>query len=165
MKTKLEQLLIENRPKLFNFAVSLTKDKDSARDLLSDTCLLVLKNQHKYNEKEVVISFIYTVMRNSFINEYRKTKRRPQISGIPLVGCEELAMINVVGFNDGYDSIVLDDIVKQVNKLPKRLSAPMMLFYSGYKYDEIAEMLNVNPGTIKSRIHIARTKLQETIVR
>ncbi|MCB0550669.1 MAG: RNA polymerase sigma factor [Phaeodactylibacter sp.] len=142
------------------FSLKLTGNSVDAEDLYQDTALRIITNADKYRQGTNFKAWAVTIMRNIFINNYRKKVRRNMIidqtpnnyyinSGDKLVE------------NDGETNVAYNELMKMVNTLPEDFRRPFMMAYQGFKYDEIAEQLGSPLGTIKSRIFFARKKLQK----
>lgn len=152
-----DQVLVRQSDFLKPFAISLTRDPDSASDLLQETMYRALANRDKYSVGTNIRAWLYTILRNTFINNYRKkVKQREVMQHMP-----EHA------FQDGFHSAFTADgpqqareLWRMVRELPQIFGNPFMLYFEGYKYAEIADMLNEPLGTIKSRIHFARKLLK-----
>jgi RNA polymerase sigma factor (sigma-70 family) len=154
-------LLTENAEFLRPFAINLTKDYESAKDLYQDTLYRAISNKDKYNVGTNIKAWLYTIMRNIFINDYRrKAKQSTVLDNSPNDFLIDQTFNKVV--NDGITNLNL----KEVNQfIPELFRTPFNLYYEGYKYNEIAEALNEPLGTIKSRIHFARKILKQKIQR
>lgn len=159
------QLLVSNAEFLKPFAITLTRDNETAKDLFQETLYRAISNKDKYNVGTNIKAWLYTIMRNIFINNYRrKTKQNTIFSnttGEFLINNSQSAVIN----NSAESSLRLKDIQMAIHNLPELFRNPFLLYFDGYKYHEIAEMLYEPLGTIKSRIHFARKLLKEQIER
>lgn len=139
------------------FAISLTRDLDTARDLLQETMYRALANKEKYNVGTNIRAWLYTILRNTFINDYRKKIKQKQVlRQLPANAFPD--QVNAAFTADGH--LQLKEAWDMVMQLPHIFRNPFMLYFEGYKYAEIAEMLNEPLGTIKSRIHFARKLLK-----
>lgn len=142
------------------FSLKLTGNNDDAEDLFQDTALRIITNAEKYRQGTNFKAWAITIMRNIFINNYRKKVRRNLIiDQTPNNYYINSGDKNVV--NDGEQLIAFKELSAMVDKLPEDFKVPFMMAYQGYKYDEIAEELGSPLGTIKSRIFFARKKLQK----
>ena len=156
------QNLLSLQPELLNFAYKLTADHEEANDLLQETSLKALDNEDKYTDETNFKGWIYTIMRNIFINNYRKTLRDQTYVD---------TTDNQYFLNQGIDIEVdstevaydLKEIRHIVNGLSKEYSVPFAMYVSGFKYREIADRLGLPLGTVKSRIYITRQKLQQDL--
>lgn len=157
-------LVLENSESLKPFAVSLTRDSEQAKDLYQETLYKALANREKYNAGTNVKAWLYTIMRNTFINDYRRRAKRTVVAHDP-TGEQLYDESGRLGFNNSESGIMLKDIRKKINNLPALFKQPFSLYFEGYKYHEIAIAVNEPLGTIKSRIHFARKLLKEQIER
>ena len=158
------QLLLQNADFLKPFAVNLTSDTEAANDLYQETLYKALANREKYNVGTNIKAWLFTIMRNIFINNYRrKAKQKTIFDNTPN---EFLINQNQANVSNGAES---DMRIKEINAaiqgLPEIFRTPFLLYFDGYKYNEIAEVLHEPLGTIKSRIHFARKLLKEQISR
>ncbi|PZP52399.1 MAG: RNA polymerase subunit sigma [Pseudopedobacter saltans] len=161
---KFDDILVSNADFLKPFATKLTRDSDLARDLFQETMFRALANKDKYNVGTNIKAWLYTIMRNIFINNYRrKAKLHTVFDGTP-----NEAMINNNTTSIPNDSIAhtsMKEVKTAINDLPEIFRKPFMLYFEGYKYHEIAHVLGEPLGTIKSRIHFARKLLKKKIAR
>lgn len=145
-----------------NFALMLTANRDDAQDLLQDTALKVLDNQDKFVDNVNFKGWVLTVMRNIFINNYHKVVRTQTMvdSGVDLYN---LDVVNDSGIDSPEKAYNIQEITKVINALNDDLKMPFSMFVSGYKYNEIADKLDLPLGTVKSRIFFARQELQKNL--
>lgn len=142
------------------FSLKLTGNSADADDLYQDTALRIMANADKYREGTNFKAWAVTIMRNIFINNYRKKVRR----GTILDQTPNNYYINsgdVTVSNEGESNAAYKELLKMVSSLPEEFKRPFWMAYKGYKYDEIAEELDAPLGTIKSRIFFARRKLRK----
>jgi RNA polymerase sigma-70 factor (ECF subfamily) len=147
---------------LGKFAYSLTREKADAEDLVQETYLKALWNQDKYVNNENFQAWVLTIMKNTFINEYRRSSRMCMRND----QTEESFYINRVkssGFDDPDSAYSLLEMSQIINQLNEKFRIVFKMHYNGYKYKEIASVLNLNIGTVKSRIFLSRKKLQEQL--
>ncbi|HET6724256.1 MAG TPA: RNA polymerase sigma factor [Chitinophagaceae bacterium] len=158
------ELLLSNAGPLKPFAVSLTRDQEIAKDLFQETLYKALANQDKYSTGTNIKAWLFTIMRNIFINEYRRKEKQKIIfdssDNDRLVNLSSVAVRN-----EGENSLQLQEINKVIYQIPQIFKVPFLLYFEGYRYHEISEWLNEPLGTIKSRIHFARKLLKEKISR
>lgn len=157
-------LLVSNADFLKPFANNLTKDSETAKDLFQETLYKALANQEKYHVGTNIKAWLFTIMRNIFINDYRrKIKQQTIFDNTPndfLLNYNQAAV-----FNQAEADLRIKEIYEAIYMLPEIFKTPFLLYFDGYKYHEIAEALNEPLGTIKSRIHFARKLLKEQIKR
>ena len=142
------------------FSLKLTGNSSDAEDLYQDTAMRIIANADKFQENTNFKAWAVTIMRNVFINNYRKKVRR----GVILDQTSNnyyLNSGNAIIRNDGEGNVAYGELLKLVNRLGEEFRVPFWMAYQGYKYDEIAERLEVPLGTVKSRIFFARKKLQK----
>lgn len=158
------QLLVNNAEFLKPFAITLTRDTETAKDLFQETLYRALANKDKYNVGTNIKAWLYTIMRNIFINNYRrKVKQATILDSTPN---EFLINLNqAVVTNAAESTLRIKDIQEAIHHLPEIFRNPFLLYFDGFKYHEIAEMLHEPLGTIKSRIHFARKLLKEQVQR
>ena len=154
--------LISMEGKLERFALSLTSNREEAKDLLQETYLKALSSKDKFIEFTNFGAWAYTIMKNTFINNYRKAVRQNTIVDTT----KDLYYLN----NSKESTFVKPDsnlrhkeINKQINKLQNELKVPFLMHTQGFKYKEIAEELDLKIGTVKSRIFFTRKKLMASL--
>ena len=158
------QLLVVNSDFLNPFAVTLTRDKESAKDLVQETMYKAIANREKYINGTNIKAWLYTIMRNIFINDYRKKMKQNVIfDSTPndfLLDYNQSSISNLAE-----SKIRLKEVQSAIHYLPSIFKEPFLLYFEGYKYNEIAGILHEPLGTIKSRIHFARKLLKKKISR
>ena len=156
------QHLLSIQTELFRFAFKLTADREEANDLLQETSLKALDNEEKFTPDTNFKGWMYTIMRNIFINNYRKTVRDQTF----VDQTDNLFHLNLPqesGFDSTEGAYDLKEIHRIVNALPKDYRVPFAMYVSGFKYREIAEKLGLPLGTVKSRIFFTRQRLQNDL--
>jgi RNA polymerase sigma-70 factor (ECF subfamily) len=164
MATKKFQLnLMKLQGNLLNFAYMLTSNRDDAYDLLQDTTLKALDNEEKFVENTNFKGWVFTIMRNIFINNYRRAGRAATVVDTT----DNLFHLNLSqdsGLESPEGSYTANEIADAIEAFPQEYRVPFSMHVAGYKYNEIAEHMNLPLGTVKSRIFFARKKLQEQFV-
>lgn len=159
-----DQMLVSNAEFLKPFAATLTRDTETAKDLFQETLYRALANRDKYNVGTNVKAWLYTIMRNIFINNYRrKSKQQTVFDNTPNDFLLNLTQVSTS--NEAISKINMKEVQEAINSLPEIFKNPFLLYFEGFKYHEIAEILNEPLGTIKSRIHFARKLLKASIDR
>ena len=144
------------------YAYSLTSNQEDANDLVQDTYLKALSNKDKFDPSTNMKAWTYTIMKNTFINNYRKSRRANTIMDDSqdqyyLNSNQKDHSINPEAiFNHG-------EIMKAIRGLDDDHRIPFERHIEGYKYKEIAEELNLPIGTVKSRIFLTRKTLSEQL--
>lgn len=154
-----QQRLLDLQDNMLNFAFILTANRDEARDLLQDTTLKALDNQEKFTANTNFKGWVFTIMRNIFINNYRRNARNQTM----VDQTEDLYHLNLPqesGFSTPDGAFNAKEITKAINSFPDEYRIPFTMHVAGYKYNEIAEKMRLPLGTVKSRIFFTRQKLQ-----
>lgn len=146
---------------LMSFAMNYTRNVEDAKDLTQETMLKAIRYRDYYTPKTNFKAWVFTIMRNIFINQYRRKSKSKTIFD----NSTDLYLLNnsTEKRNSPYNHIANGEIQKQVNKLSDEYKEPFEMHYLGYKYKEIADKLNIPIGTVKSRIFIARKKLMDLL--
>jgi RNA polymerase sigma-70 factor (ECF subfamily) len=157
-----ENELVSLQSNMRNFAFSLTLDRDDAEDLLQDTTLKVLDNKEKFKDNVNFKGWVLTIMKNIFINNYRKIVRNQTV----VDKTEDLYHLNLPqnsGFETPEGAYAVDEITDKINAFADEYKIPFSMHVQGFKYEEIAQTMNLPIGTVKSRIFLARKRLQEQL--
>lgn len=141
------------------FAYNLTKNQEDAKDLYQETAFRAMTNREKFRAGTNFKAWLFTIMKNIFINNYRR-----RIKGNSILDSTD----NLYYLNSGWDKggntaetdIFMAELNELVSALEESLRTPFLLHYRGFKYQEIADQLGVPLGTIKSRIYFARKELK-----
>lgn len=144
------------------FAYKLTKNMDDAKDLFQETAYRALTNEDKFRPGTNLKAWLFTIMRNIFINNYRKKVKSNTIFD----ATDNLYYLNSGGASTGNgaeSSILMEELQGMVDSLDDSIRVPFVMHYYGYKYQEIAEQLNLPLGTVKSRIFFARKELKNMV--
>ena len=154
--------LINVQNDLLRFAYKLTANHEDANDLLQETSLKALDNEEKYAAETNFKGWMYTIMRNIFINNYRKIVR-DQTFVDTTDNYYHLNLPQDSGFESTEGAYDLKEMHRIVNALPREYKIPFSMHVSGFKYREIAEKLGLPLGTVKSRIFFTRQRLQQEL--
>jgi len=151
-------LVLNSSEELKPFAISLTRDHETANDLCQETLYKAFAYREKYEHGTNIKAWLYTIMRNIFINDYRRKAKK------------KIVMDTIRYFEPQYvassdSNVRMKEINTAIYNLPAIFKNACLLYFKGYKYHEIAEALDEPLGTIKSRIHFARKMLQKQIDR
>ena len=157
-----QKRLLGMQENMMNFALKLTANRDDAQDLMQDTTLKVLDNQEKFVDNVNFKGWVLTVMRNIFINNYHKVVREQTVID-QNADLYNLDVLNDSGFDSPESSYQIQEISIAIENLNSELKMPFSMYLSGFKYEEIADKLNVPLGTVKSRIFFARQELQKVL--
>ncbi len=152
----------EHYTSLRGYAMKLTRDPENANDLVQETMLKAFNNRDKFSEGTNLKGWLYTIMKNIFINNYRR-----MVNGSVVNDDTEnqylLHSSSATVKNEGDGRLVMKEVNKAMDMLADNLRTPFIMSYEGYKYEEIARYLSVPLGTVKIRIHMARQKLKKML--
>ncbi|MFM7195625.1 MAG: sigma-70 family RNA polymerase sigma factor [Bacteroidota bacterium] len=151
---------------LYNFAYRLTLDEDDARDLVQDTYLRALRFIDSFKKGTNAKAWLFRILKNGFINEYRKKRREPV--KVDYQEVEEFYNSEDSGKTitpdlrvDMLRNLVGDEISGALNALDVEFKTVIILCdLEGFKYEEIAGILDIPVGTVRSRLHRARQLLK-----
>lgn len=147
---------------LNSFAYNLTKNSEDAKDLFQETAFRAMTNREKFRPGTNFKAWLFTIMKNIFINNYRKKVKANTI----MDSTDNMYYINsgsVIIGNGAESNIMMKELTALVEKLDNSIKIPFLMHYRGYKYQEIADELDLPLGTIKSRIFFARKELKDMI--
>lgn len=151
----------EARGVLKPFAIKLTRDITDAEDLVQETVYKAIVNYEKFQTGTNLKAWLYTIMKNIFINDYRKKVSRNVI--VDNTPNAYLLNSSITISNNAERAFVMEDINRALQKISAELRVPFLMHYKGYKYKEIADKLNLPLGTVKSRIFFARKDLAQIL--
>ncbi|NBU35707.1 MAG: RNA polymerase sigma factor [Bacteroidetes bacterium] len=149
-------------PVLNAFAYSLTKNTEESKDLFQETAFRAMTNMDKFRPDTNLKAWLFTIMKNIFINNYRKKSKANTI----IDDTENLYYINTGGAsinNEAESNMILDELSSLIESLDDSIRVPFMMHYQGFKYQEIADQLDLPLGTVKSRIFFARKELKDKL--
>lgn len=147
---------------LFSFALRLTRSRQDAEDLMQETKIKAYKYRNKFTEGTNFKGWISTIMRNTFINQYRKAKTRRHLNHTVEDHTASVSTLHSTN-NGGESSLRMQELKRMMSSIGDIYSVPFLMFYRGYEYQEIANKLNVPIGTVKSRIFTARVKMKNLL--
>ncbi len=153
-----EDQILRLQDNLMMFALKLTANRDDAEDLLQETILKAMRNKEKYVSNVNLKGWLFTIMRNIFINEYR----RAAVRNTTVDNTEDSYFLNLPqdsGFSTPDGAYTLNEIEKVIAEFKDDSRIPFTMHVAGFKYKEIAEKMELPIGTVKSRIFFARKHL------
>lgn len=161
-KTELSTIIVSHESFLYQLALKLTKSAEDSNDLLQETYYKAIKNSDKFKEGTNIKGWLYTIMKNTFINAYRKKKNQNTF----VDETENKYFLNLKESEKTVETDAAVDheyIMKQINSVDRTYVETFMMYYNGYKYEEIAEIMDIPLGTVKSRIFLARKKMMNKL--
>ena len=168
---RFERQVIENMDTMYAVALKLTQNAADARDLQQDALVRALRFHHKYQEGTHLKAWLLTILRNTFINDYRKKSRRPHL--VEWTGYE-FKTLDLIDSEMGYFPPEIksrhileylgDDLREAVESLPEgHRKTVIMADLQDMSYKDIAEELDCPLGTVMSRLHRGRKLLREAL--
>lgn len=147
---------------LHSFAYNLTKNVEEAKDLFQETAYRALTNRDKFRAGTNFKAWLFTIMKNIFINNYRKKTKANTIMDSTdnnyYINSGSIEISNLAESN-----IMMKELVAMIEGLDDSIKIPFLMHYQGFKYQEIADHLDLPLGTVKSRIFFARKELKDMI--
>lgn len=165
-----EEELLPQIDALYTFAYHLVYNEDDANDLVQEAYMKAYRFIHKYEPGTNAKAWLFRILKNAFINEYRKKVRQPNKVDledfITYHDSEEGSAYN--GYSDlrqeMFDSMMGDEVTLAINKLPADFKIVILLCdIEGFTYEEISKIVNIPIGTVRSRLHRARNMLKEQL--
>ncbi|MGC4023036.1 MAG: sigma-70 family RNA polymerase sigma factor [Cyclobacteriaceae bacterium] len=154
---------------MYNFGYRLTLDRDDAKDLVQDTYLKAFRFIESFQKGTNAKAWLFRILKNSFINDYRKKSKEPSKVDYQEVetyyNSEEVDRqitpdLRVESLKD----MIGDEISNALNSLDVDFRTVIILCdLEGFKYEEMAKILDIPIGTVRSRLHRARNLLKEKL--
>jgi len=160
---------LPHRNALYNYALKISGNSDDAQDLVQETYYKAYRHFDKFESGTNSKAWMFMILKNSFINDYRKSKREPykldyeQIQNFYENVKSDRAQENNLD-KDFYNDLLDDELTKAIDQLPSKMREVFLLCdLDGNSYEETAELVGCPIGTVRSRLHRARHMLQETL--
>ncbi len=168
-KINFENEALPHQDALYNYALKIVHNTDDAQDLLQETYYKAYKNYHQFEKGTNSKAWMFMILKNTFINNYRKHKKEPL--KIDYDAIEDLyENIKSEQANDNnldlefYNNLLDDELSSALSKLPVKMKEVFLLYdLEDYSYEEIAEIMNIPIGTVRSRLHRTRKLLQDEL--
>lgn len=161
---------LPHRNALYNYALKISGNSDDAQDLVQETYFKAYRHFDKFESGTNSKAWMFMILKNSFINDYRKSKREPykldyeQIQNFYENVKSDRAQTNNLD-EDFYNDLLDDELTKAIDQLPTKMREVFLLCdLDGNSYEETAELVGCPIGTVRSRLHRARHMLQETLL-
>ena len=154
---------------LYNFAYRLTLDEDDANDLVQDTYLKAYRFFDSYEQGTNAKAWLFRILKNSFINDYRKKSKEP--AKVDYQDVETYYNSDDVDENittdlriEALQGMIGDEVATALNALPVDFRTIIVLCdLEGFTYEEMAKILDIPIGTVRSRLHRARMVLKDRL--
>jgi len=164
-----QTVVMPHKNALYNYALTIVRNTDDAEDLVQETYFKAYKNYHQFEGGTNSKAWMFMILKNTFINNYRKLKKEPaKVDYNEIEDVYENIKFNQARDNnldlDFYKNLLDDDLADAIEKLPVKMKDVFLLCdLEGYTYEEIADIVNIPIGTVRSRLHRARKLLQEEL--
>jgi RNA polymerase sigma-70 factor (ECF subfamily) len=169
-QTEFETEAVPHMDLLYNFALRTTGNEDDARDLLQETFLKAYRFWDKYEKGTNIRAWLFRIMKNSYINRYRKETREPgKVDYDDVENFYDSIRAESTDTNDLqqklFGNLLSDEVTHALQSLPEDFRTVVILAdIEGLSYEEIADFLNCPIGTVRSRLHRGRKLLQTQLL-
>lgn len=154
-----EDLLLAQMDILKGMARHFARDQEEIGDLIQDTLLKALRFYGKFNMDTCIRKWLFTIMRNTFINLVNRESRGRNVDLALQIAMKDKYAVNTVFFK-----LIKDDVEEAISRLAPSVRQPVRMFNAGFKYREISELTALPIGTVKTRIRTARISLERTFL-
>lgn len=144
-------------------AMRFTKDSEESNDLIQRTLMKAWVNKHRFNPSTNLKAWLYTIMKNTFLSDYRKNKRHQTFIDSTDTHFYINSFSNSGGTLSTDANLDVKEIYQTISALPDQLRLPFELYLQGYKYKEISKSLSLPLGTVKHRIFLSRKELKQKL--
>lgn len=165
-----EKEFVPHLDAMYNFALRLTNDEDDAHDLVQDTCMRAFRFIGSFEPGTYAKAWLFRILKNNFINDYRKKSRGPSKVEFEWVeqsfaGDEDPEPAFQADLKaETVNEMLGDEITTAIQALPVDFRMIIILCdLEEFSYEEMAKILNIPIGTVRSRLHRARALLKETL--
>ncbi len=164
-----EDELLPHADALYNFAYHLTYNEDDANDLVQETFMKAFRFINSFDSGTNAKAWLFKILKNGFINEYRRKKKEPsKVDYEDIIAYQDADEDKGgVAFDlreDIFDGMMGDEITIALNSLPIDFKTVILLCdIEGFTYEEIAKIIDIPIGTVRSRLHRARNMLKESL--
>lgn len=164
-----QEELLPHADALYNFAYHLTFNEEDANDLVQDTYLKAYRFINSFDSGTNAKAWLFKILKNGFINEYRKKKKEPnKVDYEDIIAYqdadEDKGAIAPDFREDIFDNMMGDEITIALDKLPVDSKTVILLCdIEDFSYEEIAKILDIPIGTVRSRLHRARNMLKDSL--
>jgi RNA polymerase sigma-70 factor (ECF subfamily) len=169
-ETEFRNEALPHKSALYNYALKISGNPDDAQDLVQETYYKAYRHFDKFESGTNCKAWMFMILKNSFINDYRKSKREPFTFDYEAIQnfYENVKSDRTQSNNldhEFYKDLLDDELSEAINKLPNKMREVFLLCdLEGYTYEETAELVECPIGTVRSRLHRARHMLQETLM-
>lgn len=156
---------------LYGMAMKITRNEDDARDLVQETVLRAFRFFDKFEEGTNCKAWLYRILKNTYINHYRRARRRPNelalesYEDLPEAQMEQQGLEQMDPEASFFNSLLKEDVRRAYESLPQEYREVLALAVGeGFSYKEVASMVGCPIGTVMSRLHRARKIMQKQLL-
>lgn len=164
-----EKEFLPHMDALFNFGYHLTYNEEDANDLVQETFMKAFRFVDSYEEGSNAKAWLFKILKNAFINEYRKKSKRPnKVDFEDIVNYHDSEDTDLAGTLDLRQEIfrdmIGDEVMTALNALPVDFRTVILLCdIEGFTYEEMARIIDIPIGTVRSRLHRARNMIKDKL--
>lgn len=164
-----EEELLPQIEALYTFAYHLTYNEEDANDLVQETYLKAHRFIESYQAGTNAKAWLFRILKNAFINQYRKKSKRPtEVDYEEVINFHDEEDSNYSSYHDlreeMFQGMMGDEVTTAINSLPVDFRVIILLCdIEGFTYEEISKIVNIPLGTVRSRLHRARNTLKERL--
>jgi len=154
---------------LTTFAYHLTYNEEDAKDLVQETFMKAYRAITSYDEGTNAKAWLFKILKNAYINQYRKKSRRPaKVDFEEFIGYQDSEDTSIAEYQDLreeiFENLLGDEVTTAINALPIDFRTVILLCdVEDFTYEEIAKIIDIPIGTVRSRLHRARNMLKEKL--
>ena len=152
--------LVNMQEQLFYYALQLTEDREDAMDLVQETSYKALKNRTRLHNEDHIRAWLYTILKNTYINYLRSSHYRQLVHDTDEV-FQHAAQTGDLSTSQPDEALMKKELHEIIQMLPGVYGKPIHMFLTGYSYKEIAQQMNIPIGTVKSRIHLGKKQIRK----
>jgi len=163
-KKEFEESALQYMDSLYSAALRMTRNESEAQDLVQDAYLRSYRFFDKFQKGTNLKAWLFKILKNIYINKYRRESKRPQMVDVSDVEASGDLMVSTTPEDEIFDKLLDDDITRAMSDLPEDFRLAIILSdLEGFSYKEIAEILDCPIGTVMSRLHRGRRLLRDSL--
>ena len=152
--------LVRIQEQLFFYALQLTEDREDALDLVQETSYKALKNQTRLHNDEHIRAWLYTILKNTYINYLRSSHYRQMVRDTDILN--QYSAQSLDSWEEQPDELLIKkELHEIIQLLSDKYEKPIQMFLRGYSYKEISQHMSIPIGTVKSRIHLGKKQIRK----
>ena len=152
--------LVNMQEQLYYYALQLTEDREDAMDLVQETSYKALKNRTRLHNEDHIRAWLYTILKNTYINYLRSSHYRQLVHDTEEV-YQHAAHSGDLSGSQPDEALMKKELHEIIRMLPVVYGKPIHMFLTGYSYKEISQQMNIPIGTVKSRIHLGKKQIRK----